>query len=284
MSNLSKSKTSEIEDKIRQLSKTRFYYTVIAILAIMGTIIIGLDIAEQRNAGSFRTGITKIFDFPIDLITDSIETGWGWYPLLLKYFPVLLSTLNMALFATIVGFAGAVGASLLASRNLISNVFVVQTTRRILDILRSFPEIIIATLLLYLMGKSILPAFFAISIHTIGVLGKLFSEVIENVDTDPLEGLESLGANWFQKVVFAVLPQVLPHFVSYTMLRLEINVRSSTILGFVGAGGIGQALKLGIAWRFGDHVTAIMVLIIFSIIIIDRISSKVRHKVIGIKV
>ena len=80
MSNLSKSKTSEIEDKIRQLSKTRFYYTVIAILAIMGTIIIGLDIAEQRNAGSFRTGITKIFDFPIDLITDSIETGWAWYP------------------------------------------------------------------------------------------------------------------------------------------------------------------------------------------------------------
>ena len=284
MSNLSKSKISEIEEQVRQLSKTKFYYTVIAIIAIMGTLIIGLDIAEQRNAGSFRNGITKVFDFPVDLITDSINTGWGWYPLLLKYLPVLLSTLNMALFATIVGFVGAVGASLLASRNLIPNVFVVQTTRRILDILRSFPEIIIATLLLYLMGKSILPAFFAISIHTVGVLGKLFSEVIENVDTKPIEGLESLGANWFQKVVFGVLPQVLPHFVSYSMLRLEINVRSSTILGFVGAGGIGQALKLGIAWRFGDHVTAIMVLIIFSIIIIDRISSKVRHKVIGIKV
>ena len=92
-----------------------------------------------------------------------------------------------------------------------------------------------------------------------------------------------MGGKGFEIVVFGVLPQVLPHFVSYSMFRLEINVRSSTILGFVGAGGIGQALKLGIAWRFGDHVTAIMVLIIFSIIIIDRISSKVRHKVIGLK-
>jgi phosphonate transport system permease protein len=284
MTLISKSSFDEIKKNIKRQAKTRAFYTIIFILSIVFIIILGVDVANERNAGSFSRGITKVFDFPIDIISDAFERGWGWYPLLLKYFPTLLSTVNMALFATLVGFFGAVIMSLLASRNLIKNKFIVQCTRRLLDILRSFPEIIIATLLLYLMGQSILPAFFAIAIHTIGVLGKLFSEVIENIDEGPIEGLTSLGSSWPQKIIYGVFPQVFPHFVSYTMLRLEINVRSSTILGFVGAGGIGQALKLSIAWRFGDHVSAIMVLIIVTIVIIDRLSSLVRHRVIGLKI
>ena len=112
-------------------------------------------------------------------------------------------------------------------------------------------------------------------------VGKTFSEAIENIDPKPLEGLQSAGASWVQRVRFAVLPQVLPLFFSYALLRLEINVRASTILGFVGAGGIGEALNTVIQWRHGDQVMAIMVLLVATIIVLDYLSGWMRGKIIG---
>jgi phosphonate transport system permease protein len=134
---------------------------------------------------------------------------------------------------------------------------------------------------LYLMGQSPVPAVIAITIHTTGVLGKLFSEAIENADMRPVEGLQSAGASWFSRVRFGVLTQVLPLFFSYTLLRVEINVRASTILGFVGAGGIGEALSAMIQWRHGDQICAIIVLIVATITALDYLSSYVRNRFIG---
>ena len=133
-----------------------------------------------------------------------------------------------------------------------------------MDILRSFPELVIAMIFLYLMGKSELPAVIAIVIHTAGALGKLFSEAIENADSKPIEGLQSCGARWWARIRFAVIPQVVPLFISYTLLRLEINVCASTILGFVGAGGIGEALSAVIQFRYGDEIIAIIFLLFIS--------------------
>ncbi len=198
-----------------------------------------------------------------------------------KYLPELLSTINMAVFSTFVGFVFATILSFFASANLIKNGWIVQTTRRFLDLARSFPELVIAMVFLYLMGKSELPAVIAIAIHTTGALGKLFSEAVENIDPKPLDGLQSAGGGWVKRVRFGVLPQVLPLFFSYALLRLEINVRASTILGFVGAGGIGEALSTVIQWRYGADIIAIMVMLILTITALDYFSSYLRGRLIG---
>jgi phosphonate transport system permease protein len=122
----------------------------------------------------------------------------------------------------------------------------------------------------------------AVAFHTAGALGKLFSEVNENTDADPVEGLASCGANWLQRMRFGVLPQVLPNYLSYFMLRFEINVRASAILGFVGAGGIGTELRRTIGWGqgAGDETAALFFLLILSIFVIDQLSSFMRQRLV----
>ena len=128
-----------------------------------------------------------------------------------------------------------------------------------------------------------IPAIIAISFHTAGALGKLFSEVNENADLKPLDGLASTGATWTQKMMFGVVPQVLPNFVSYALLRLEINIRASAILGFVGAGGIGYELRNTMTWGQGkyDNAMAIFILLFGTIILVDQLSSMLRNRLTG---
>ena len=269
------------EDRLHSLERQRAIYTLLG-LGITALIVwFGIKVANEQNASPFSVGISKFFDYPLDMIGEAWEAGWSWPPLLAKYFPELLATFNMAFFSTFLGFCFAVVLSCFASANLIKNPWIVQAVRRFLDITRSFPELVIAMIFLYLMGKNELPAIIAITIHTTGALGKLFSEAIENIDPKPLDGLQSAGAGWVKRVRFAVLPQVLPLFFSYGLLRLEINVRASTILGFVGAGGIGEALSTVIQWRYGDEIIAIMVLLILTITFLDYFSSYLRGRLIG---
>lgn len=269
-----------IEKNLRKLNQIRAVYSAIGIGTTALVILSGVTVANNYNAGSFGRGIANFFDYPVDLFREAYAAGWSWFDLLFEYMPDLFSTINMALFSTGIGTIFAVLLSLFSSQNLIKNQLIVNSTRRFMDLCRSFPELVIAMIFLYLMGQSLLPAVIAISIHTAGALGKLFSEAIENIDRKPLEGLESLGANWWVRVRFGVLPQVLPLFFSYSLLRLEINVRASTILGFVGAGGIGEALSTVIQWRYGDEVLAIIALLVSTIIALDYLSSYLRTKLI----
>lgn len=262
-------------------ARTRALYTVIFIGAIVFVISGGVLFAENQNAGSLSRGFDQFWDFPVDLFSGAWNAGWSWFGLLGKHLPELLITINLALFATALGFICAVVLSLFASSNLISNTWAVSFARRTLDVLRSFPELVLATALLFLMGKGELPALIAIWLHTVGALGKLFSEAVENCDMGPVEGLQSAGAGWWKRVRFGVLPQVLPLFFSYGILRLEINVRASTILGFVGAGGIGEALKTNISWSYEPDIMAIMALLIITITALDYFSTYVRNRLIG---
>lgn len=270
-----------LEENLKKMAHQRALYTFLGIGIILFILVTGIGLANATNASSFWDGLPRIFVFPYDMIVEAWESGFSWFGLLVEYFPELLSTINMAFFSTFVGFCFAVILACFASSNIVKNQWVVQFTRRLLDIFRSFPELVIAMVLLFLMGKNLLPAVIAITIHTTGALGKLFSEAIENIDNKPLEGLQSAGAGWIQRVRFGVLPQVLPLFFSYALLRLEINVRASTILGFVGAGGIGEALNAVIQWRHGDEVMAIMVLLVATIIALDYLSGWMRGKIVG---
>jgi phosphonate transport system permease protein len=142
---------------------------------------------------------------------------------------------------------------------------------------------IIALFLIFVLGGSPVPAAIAMALHTAGALGKLFAEVNENVDMKPVEGVRATGASWAAADVVRRQPQVAPNYLSYFLLRFEINVRASAILGFVGAGGIGYDLRNTISWGkgAGDETAAIFVLLFVTIMVIDQVSSYLRGKLVG---
>src|SRR5258707_535371 len=121
----------------------------------------------------------------------------------------------------------------------------------------------------------------AVAIHTLGALGKQFAEVVENGDMKPVDGVSSAGGHWVVAMRFGMLPQVLSSFVSYALLRFEINVRGATIMGFVGAGGIGVDLVEAIRKFYYSDVSAILVLIVITVSVIDTLTGVVRHRLIG---
>ena len=153
--------------------------------------------------------------------------------------------------------------------------------RRLMEVLRAFPEIVVAGLLTAILSIGPIAAIVAISLHTIGALGKLFFEVIENADMRPDEGLRASGANWLERVRFGIVPQVLPNFVSYTLLRTEINVRASTIIGAVGGGGIGEAFRLSIGRDHAAKTYAIVIMLLVTIICVDQFSAWLRRRLMG---
>ena len=153
--------------------------------------------------------------------------------------------------------------------------------RRTLEFCRTVPEIVFALIFVFAFGLGPLPGVLAIAIHTLGALGKLYAEVAENIDLKPVEATVATGGSWFEAVRFGVVPQVLPNFTSYTLLRFEINVRSASILGFVGAGGIGKELLSSIRQFYYSDVSAILLMIIATVMVIDLLTERLRHYLIG---
>jgi phosphonate transport system permease protein len=196
--------------------------------------------------------------------------------------PSLVETLNIAAVSTLLGALVAGALALLSTRGLARWPRLTVLFRRAQDAARAIPEIVVALVLIYILGGGPVPAVLAITLHTAGALGKLFSEAAENADLRPVEGLASVGAGWVQRMWLAVLPQVAPNWSSYALLRFEINVRASAILGFVGSGGIGYDLKLAMQWGGGkyDQVVAIFLLLFAAIVLIDRLSDAARRRLV----
>ncbi len=211
------------------------------------------------------------------LIADAREWYWG----LGRWLLMLFDTVVIAFLATTIGAAIGFALCFAASRNLVQSGLIVFTSRRLLEIARAVPELVYALIFVFAFGIGPLAGVLAIAIHTIGALGKLFSEVNENIDTKPIEGIRAVGGNWFQVVRYGVVPQVLPNFVSYSLLRFEINVRSAAIIGFVGAGGIGQELYLVIRQFIYADISALVILIVLTVSAIDLVCERLRHRLIG---
>ncbi|MDQ0471209.1 phosphonate ABC transporter, permease protein PhnE [Labrys wisconsinensis] len=202
--------------------------------------------------------------------------AWYWN------FPSWLKLLGETLLISYLGtlFGGLVGFSLcfLASANLVSNRWLRLGTKRLLEFCRTVPSVVFALLFVIAFGLGPMAGVLALTIHTAGALGKLFAEVVENIDMKPVEGLSSTGAGWVQTVRFAVLPQVLANFTSYSLLRFEINVREAGVMGFVGAGGIGQEFLVAIRNFYYTDVSAILLMIVATVITIDLLTEQLRHR------
>jgi phosphonate transport system permease protein len=196
----------------------------------------------------------------------------------------VIETIFLALMSTTLGAVIAIPVSFLAARNLMGGNVITLTiyviTRTILNIVRSIEPLIIAIVFVVIVGLGPFPGVIAMTLHTIAALGKLYSEVIEGIDPGPLEAIRAVGGNWVQMVRYAVIPQIVPPFMSFTIYRWDINVRTSTIIGFVGGGGIGFYLY---QWIFkGDFraVGSAFIAIAVIVMILDFVSARIRARLV----
>ena len=234
----------------------------------------------------FIAGLPRFWSYFYDILptlrwsslaSDFAEWYWDWPGWLL----LLAETLLVAYVGTVLGAAFAFCLCFLASANLMSNPVVRFATRRLLEFCRTVPDIVFALLLVYALGLGPIPGVLAIAIHTLGALGKQYAEVVENIDMMPVEGVTASGGTWLEQIRFAVLPQVVSNFASYTLLRFEINFRGASVMGFVGAGGIGKELLSSIRQFYYSDVSAILLMIIVTVFIIDTLTARLRHALIG---
>ncbi|MEQ5793785.1 phosphonate ABC transporter, permease protein PhnE [Paracoccus sp. NFXS7] len=271
---------AEIQHDYLALTRRRRLYGGLLVVIFVAMMVSGFRVADARNAGGFWQGLHQVGDFPAALVSEAVQKSANLPGHMIRALPALVETLNIALVATLLGCIAGTALSLAATRGLARWPRLVPVARRVSDVCRAIPEIVIALVLIFILGGGPVPAVIAIAIHTAGAMGKLFSEVNENVDLKPVEGLASVGATWSQRIWLGVFPQVAPNYLSYGLLRLEVNIRASAILGFVGAGGIGYELRNAMTFGQGkfDQAAAIFLLLFMTIVVVDQISGLARNR------
>lgn len=296
-----------IERHWQELAFKKRLYTWGGLLVLAVVLTGSLWFANATNAGKFLDRLPHFFDFIGDLMPrDGAEIWRAMFDLpsphedgslkfnyiegrhyitdtlyMPEYVYKMIETINIALVATLIGFFFGFILCFLAASNLTTRRWLRFFVRRFMELLRAFPEIVIAGFFLAILSLGPIPAIIAVAIHTIGALGKMFFEVVENADMRAEEGLRASGGNWVERVWFGIVPQVMPNFLSYTLLRFEINVRASTIIGAVGGGGIGESLRLSISRGHEAKTLAIIILLFTTIVAIDQLSAHLRRKIVG---
>lgn len=204
-----------------------------------------------------------------------------------------VETFAISFLGTLMAAAIAFSVVFFASRNLIYSGLLYEMepkgvlrlvpylcAKSLLNILRTVPEMVWALIFVFLVGLGPFPGVLALGVHTGGVLGKLFGEVLEDVDPQPVESLQSTGANRLQILFYGILPQVLPQFISYTLYRWEVNIRVAAVLGFVGAGGLGQRIHIAISLFLENQLLTLIIAIYILVTVVDYLSAYLRRKVI----
>lgn len=220
---------------------------------------------------------------PLDLIRDSgnmAQYASDFFPPNFAdwrlYVSEMIITLQIALWGTALAVVTAVPLALLASSNIVP-WWVYQPVRRVLDAFRAINEMVFAMLFVVAVGLGPFAGVLALWIHTSGTLAKLFSEAVEAIDPQPVEGIRSTGASALNEIVYGVIPQVMPLWISYTLYRFEANVRSASVVGMVGAGGIGVVLWEIIRGFQYAETGAVMIIIVVTVSVIDLVSARIRQ-------
>jgi len=186
-------------------------------------------------------------------------------------------TIQMALWGTTLAVLLAIPLGVLGAKN-VAPIWVVQPVRRVMDILRSVPDLVVGAIFVVAIGPGPFAGVMALTVNTGGVLGKLFSEAVEVIDRAPVEAIRATGASPIHEIVWGVIPQVAPLWTSYALYRFESNARSATVLSLIGAGGIGQPLFDSINSFAFDQTSAIIIVILVSVTGIDLISQIIRAR------
>ncbi len=272
-------------DGYAQAVAARRRMTLVGIVLLVAATLLSAFGAEVRldtfwdnlgNFGSYFGRLTHL-DTGAHVWTDPAYWFWG----LRRWSLQLGQTLLIAYVGTATGAVLGLVGGVLASRNITRSPTLRFLAVRVLEFDRTVPDIVFALIFVVAFGLGPLPGVLAITLHTAGTLGKLFAEVIENIDMKPVEGVQGAGGSWLSQIRFGVLPQVVSNFASYTLLRLEVNVRGAAVIGFVGAGGIGQELITAIRKFYYSDVSAILLMILVCVIAIDFASERLRHRLLA---
>ncbi|WP_017667341.1 phosphonate ABC transporter, permease protein PhnE [Sandarakinorhabdus sp. AAP62] len=264
---------------------------LIGLSALLGVSFHLSDFFNGNHGGDPLTRIADLINLLVptlkaDVLMDGPRTAGSlasWYYDGPRWLALLWETVQIAIVSTVLGAIGGSLAALLASKNLSPVPALHWLTRRSLEIVRTLPDLIVALILVAAFGIGPLPGVIAIALGSSASLGKLFSEANENIDPRPLEAIKASGGGWWAQMRFGLLPQVLPTYASYALLRLEINVGAAAALGVVGAGGIGIELSRAITYTQFDTYLAILLMIVVLIFAIDMISERLRHRLIGLE-
>nr|WP_082708846.1 phosphonate ABC transporter, permease protein PhnE [Marinobacterium profundum] len=254
--------------RIDQLPRQRFNWQAslawAALLLMLGW---GWEEAEMNPLQLFRDS-ANMAEFAADFFPPDFR-DWR------LYLSEMITTVHIALWGTVLAIVCAIPLGLMSSENLVP-AWVYQPTRRLMDAARAINEMVFAMLFVVAVGLGPFAGVLALFIHTTGVLAKLFSEAVEAIDPHPVEGVRASGANPLEEIVYGVIPQVLPLWISFSLYRFESNVRSATVVGMVGAGGVGVVLWESIRGFQFQQTCALMIMIILCVTLIDLSSQQLR--------
>jgi len=213
----------------------------------------------------------------LPLLRGFVQPEWSIFGLA---FSSMGETFFMAVIGTTIGGALAFPLSFLAAGNLLGGTRFAMPGKTLLVAIRTFPEILLAIIFVAATGPGPTAGIMAMGIHSIGFLGKIFADVIEGIDAGPNEAIRAAGGTSLHVFLYSVVPQVLPEFASYVLYRFEINLRAATVLGLVGAGGIGLPLIQRLQFRRWEEVSMLLIVIIAFVIVVDALSGRVRRRLV----
>ncbi len=245
-----------------------------------GIVLLGLVVLALSARGIEFSFVELIRGTPyiLDLVARMVPPNWGFIDHLTK---PILETIGLAIWGTLLSAVLSMPVCFLAAKNLSPHPLIFHVTRQLLNAARGINEIIFALIFVAAVGLGPFAGVLALAIHGAGMLGKFFAEAIEEVDQGPVNALRATGANPVQIIAFGILPQVLPSWIAATLYRLEVNLRAATILGMVGAGGIGYEL-MGSLKLFQYEDTAMCVLaILVMVMTADYLSTRLRTRILS---
>ena len=268
----------------RAVAKKRLRMTLVTAVGFAALLIAAMGAEVNLTTfvgkiGNFVSYFDRIFtlDSGMRAWSDIGEWFWGWS----KWLSLLGETVLISYVGTLVGAVLAFGLNFLSAENTAPSASLRFVVKRFMEFCRTVPDIVFALIFVIAFGLGPMAGVLAIAIHCIGALGKQYSEIVENIDMKPVEGLRATGAGWTDCMRFGVLPQVAAGFAGYTLLRFEINVRGASVMGFVGAGGIGQELVVAVRKFYYSDVSAILLMIIVTVFIIDIGTGWLRGRLFG---
>jgi len=262
-------KTKHLEKYLKSQWSWKLYFSIITLISILTFIIIDLEI----NFIELFSDSSKYFS---DILNRMLPPDFSNLKNLIYS---MLETIEIAFLGTFIAIVLSIPVGLFSARNLAPNYAVFLIARTITIFFRAIPEFIIAMILVIAIGFGAMPGVLALGIHTMGFLAKFYAEDIEHINKGPVEALKASGASKGQIISFAVIPQIIPSFIANNLYILDRNIRMATMLGIVGAGGIGYELQSSFRMFEYQKVSAIIIIIFFTIFIIDHISSYIRSKV-----
>ena len=244
---------------------------VFIILTILMLTLVSIDLEIN-----FITLFSNSFNYFGDILSRMLPPDFSDFNSLIFS---MFETIEIAILGTFIAIVLSIPLALFSARNIAPNIFIFFIARTITVFFRAIPEFIIAMILVIAIGFGAMPGVLALGIHTMGFLAKFYAEDIEHIDKGPIEALESSGASKRQIISFAIIPQIIPSFVANNLYILDRNIRMATMLGIVGAGGIGYELQSAFRMFEYPKVSAIIIIIFITIFIIDNISTFIRSKI-----